>query len=140
MIGRTLSHYRILQKLGEGGMGEVFLAEDTSLKRTVALKVLPAEVAGDAMRFARFRREAETVAALSHPNIVTIFSIEESDGTNFLTMEHVEGESLDRSLPREGLPLAKIFDLAIPLADALAAAHEKGIIHRDLKPANIMVT
>ena len=140
LVGRTLSHYRILSKLGQGGMGEVFLAEDTELGRQVALKVLDAEVAADPERIERFRREAKAVAALNHPNIVTIHSIEESDGVRFLTMERVDGESLDRALPPEGLPLARLFELAIPLADALAAAHAQGIVHRDLKPANVMVT
>lgn len=139
MIGETLARYRIVDKLGEGGMGEVYLAEDTELDRKVALKMLPTEMAGDPERMERFRREAKAVAALNHPNIVTIYSIEESDGTQFLTMEHVEGESLDQMLPPTGMPLSKVFDIAIPLADALATAHERGIVHRDLKPANIMV-
>jgi len=139
MIGETLARYKIVDKLGEGGMGEVYLAEDSELDRKVALKMLPAEMAGDPERLERFRREAKAVAALNHPNIVTIYSIEESDGTQFLTMEHVEGESLDQMLPPTGMPLSKVFDIAIPLADALATAHERGIVHRDLKPANIMV-
>ncbi len=140
MIGTTLSHYRITAKLGEGGMGEVYLAEDTELDRRVAIKVLPSEVSEDEERLERFKREAKAVAALNHPNIVTIYSIEESGGRRFLIMELVEGEGLDRVLPPHGLPLAKVFDIAIPLADALAAAHEKGIVHRDLKPANVMIT
>ena len=139
MIGETLARYKVVDKLGEGGMGEVYLAEDTELDRKVALKMLPTEMAGDPERLERFRREAKAVAALNHPNIVTIYSIEESDGTQFLTMEHVEGESLDQMLPPTGLPLTRVFDIAIPLADALASAHERGIVHRDLKPANIMV-
>jgi TolB-like protein len=121
-------------------MGAVYLAEDTSLGRRIALKVLPAEVSSDAGRLARFEREAKAVAALNHPHIVTIHSVEESEGTRFLTMELIEGTSLDHALPPGGLPLAKVFDIGIALADALAAAHEKGIVHRDLKPANIMVT
>ena len=140
MIGETLSHYKILDKLGSGGMGEVFLAQDLDLDRKVALKVLPGEMAENPERLERFRREAKAVAALSHPNIVTIHSIEESDGHRFLTMELVDGESLDKLVGREGLPLERVFEIAIPLADALAAAHEKGIIHRDLKPANVMST
>jgi serine/threonine protein kinase len=139
MIGQKLSRYKITDKLGEGGMGEVYLAQDTELDRKVALKMLPAEMADDPERLERFRREAKAVAALNHPNIVTIYSIEESEGTRFLTMELVEGESLDRLLPPGGLPLSKVFDIAIPLADALAAAHERGIVHRDLKLANVMV-
>ena len=140
MIGRTLAHYRIVSKLGEGGMGEVFLAEDTELGRRVALKILAADVAADPERIERFRREAKAVAALNHPNIVTIHSIEESEGIRFLTMERVEGENLGRLIPADGFPLGRLFELAIPLADALAAAHACGIVHRDLKPANIMVT
>jgi len=138
--GQALSHYRLVERLGEGGMGVVYLAEDLKLKRTVALKILPPELASDPSRLERFRREAEAVAALNHPNIVVIHSIEESEGTHFLTMERVEGVSLDSILPKDGFPLARIFDLTIPLADALSAAHERGVIHRDLKPANVMVT
>ena len=139
MIGETLARYKIVDQLGVGGMGEVYLAEDTELDRKVALKMLPTEMAGDPERLERFRREAKAVAALNHPNIVTIYSIEESAGTQFLTMEHVDGESLDKMLPPNGMPLSKVFDIAVPLADALATAHERGIVHRDLKPANIMV-
>ncbi len=153
MIGSTLSHYNILAKLGEGGMGEVYLAEDTKLDRKVALKVLPAEFAGDPERLARFEREAKTVAALNHPNIVTIYSVEssepvqgpgskdESDSpSHFLTMELLEGETLDRHIPSGGLELPRLFELAIPIADALAEAHVQGITHRDLKPTNVMVS
>ncbi|MGB6336662.1 MAG: protein kinase [Thermoanaerobaculia bacterium] len=139
MIGRTLSHFRITAKLGQGGMGEVYLAEDTELDRKVALKILPQEMAEDPERLERFRREAKAVAALNHPNIVAIYSVEEAEDRRFLIMELVEGDSLDRVLPSDGLPLAKVFDIAIPMADALAFAHEKGIVHRDLKPANVMV-
>jgi len=147
MIGKTISHYRITSKLGEGGMGEVYLAEDTELGRQVALKVLPAEMAEDPERLERFRREAKAVAALNHPNIVTIYSIEtaplegEDEGeVRFLTMELVEGQSLDKIVPVGGMQLSRVFEIAIPLADALAAAHERGIVHRDLKPANVMVS
>jgi len=121
-------------------MGKVFVAEDTKLHRKVALKVLPAETASSAHRLARFQREAHAVAALNHPHIVTLFSVEETAGTHFLTMELVEGASLDQALAAGGLPLAKIFHVGMALADALAAAHEKGIVHRDLKPANVMLT
>jgi TolB-like protein/tetratricopeptide (TPR) repeat protein len=140
LIGSTLSQYRILEKLGEGGMGEVYLAEDTSLKRKVALKVLPAEMAADPERLARFKREAESVAALNHPNIVTIHSVEEVDGTHFLTMEWVDGQTLGELMSRGAMPLEKVFEMGVPIADALASAHEEGITHRDLKPANVMVT
>ena len=138
--GQTLSHYRLLSKIGEGGMGEVYLAEDTTLKRKVALKVLPASMADDPARLERFQREAEAIAALNHPNIVTIHSVEDHEGIRFLTMELVEGESLDRKVAPGGLPLAEVFDIGVAIADALAAAHDKGIVHRDLKPANVMVT
>ncbi len=140
MIGSTLAHYKITAKLGHGGMGEVYLAEDTRLKRKVALKVLSADVAGDADRLARFQREAETVAGLNHPNIVTLYSVESEEEVHFITMELVEGRTLDEIIAPEGLSLEKVFELAIPFADALSAAHERGIIHRDLKPANVMVT
>ena len=139
MIGRTLSHYRILSLLGSGGMGQVYLAEDTRLKRKVALKVLPAGLASDPTRLGRFQREAEALAALSHPNIVTIYSVEDADGVHFMTMEHIDGEPLSRLIPSEGIDLGRFFDLAVPLADAVAVAHERGIMHRDLKPANVMV-
>src|SRR5262245_18603650 len=121
-------------------MGAVFLAEDTTLHRKVALKVLPAEMASNAERLARFQREAQAVAALNHPHIVTIHSVEEAEGIHFITLELVEGDSLDHLPGSGGLPLAKVFDIGIALADALAAAHEKGIIHRDIKPANVMMT
>ena len=140
MIGQTLSHYKILDKLGEGGMGEVYLAEDTNLKRQVALKVLPADLASSQERLERFRREARAVAALNHPNIVTIYSVEEADGIHFLTMEHVEGQSLDHLIAPGGLQLDRFLEIAVSLAQAMAAAHAKGITHRDLKPANVMVT
>ena len=138
--GQHLGHYRILRLIGQGGMGAVFLAEDTKLHRKVALKVLPTEMASNADRLARFQREAQAVAALNHPHVVTIHSVEEEGGIHFLTMELVEGMSLNHAIPPGGLPLAKVFDIGIALADALAAAHEKGILHRDLKPANVMVT
>jgi len=121
-------------------MGEVYRATDTKLGREVALKLLPAEMARDSERLARFQREARSLAALNHPHIVTIFSVEEADGFHFLTMELVEGQSLDRLIPASGLPVGRILQIAEALAEALAAAHEKGIVHRDLKPANVMVT
>jgi serine/threonine protein kinase len=140
MIGRTLSHYRILEKLGSGGMGEVYLAEDTKLGRKVALKLLPPELAESEERRARFEREAKAVAALNHPNIVTLYSVEEAEGLHFLTMELVRGKPISQLVSKAGLPLARFFDIAIPLADAVAAAHQEGITHRDLKPDNVMVT
>ncbi|NIW24010.1 MAG: protein kinase, partial [Gammaproteobacteria bacterium] len=138
METRSLAHYQIREKLGEGGMGAVYLALDTRLGRDVALKVLPKELADDPDRRARFEREARAIAALKHPNIVTLYSVEEADGVVFITMEHVEGGTLVNDLEGDGLSLEKFFDLAIPIADALATAHGKGIVHRDIKPANIM--
>jgi TolB-like protein len=139
MIGQTIAHYRVTAKLGAGGMGEVYRATDSKLGRDVALKVLPAEMANDPQRLARFQREARAVAALNHPHIVTIYSVEEAGGVHFLTMELVEGQPLSRCIPGSGLQVAQLAEMAIALADALAAAHEKGIVHRDLKPANVMV-
>src|SRR5262245_27904616 len=138
--GQSVGHYRIVRQIGKGGMGAVFLAEDTRLHRKVALKVLPPEMGSDASHLERFRREAQAVAALNHPHIVTIYSVEEQDGTHFLTMELVDGVSLDHRLHPAELPMEQVFDIGIALADALAAVHEKGIIHRDLKPANVMLT
>ncbi len=148
VIGKTLGHYHVVDKLGEGGMGEVFRATDTKLGRAVALKVLPAEMARDPERLARFQREARAVAALNHPHIVTIYSVEEAEpstgsvqgGIHFLTMELVEGQSLAQLIPEGGFPVDRILSTGAALADALAAAHEKGIVHRDLKPANVMLT
>jgi TolB-like protein len=137
--GATLAHYEIVSLLGKGGMGEVWRARDTKLKREVALKVLPPEMAADPSRLHRFQTEAEAVARLNHPHIVTIFTIEEEDGIRFLTMECVEGVSLDKRLTPDGLPLEMVFHIGIAVADALAAAHEKQIVHRDLKPTNIVV-
>jgi len=140
LIGRTLSHYHITAAIGAGGMGEVYRANDTKLGRDVALKVLSAQMAHDPNRLARFQREARSVAALNHPHIVTIFSVEEAEGIHFLTMELVEGQSLERLIPAGGLHVERIVEIASALADALTAAHEKGIVHRDLKPANVMLT
>jgi serine/threonine protein kinase len=126
--------------LGAGGMGEVYRATDTKLAREIALKVLPPGMAGDPDRLARFQREARAVAALNHPNVVTVFSVEESDSVHFITMELVEGQPLDQLISANGLPAARIIEIAGAMAEALAAAHEKGIVHRDLKPANVMVT
>ncbi len=140
MIGKSLNHYKILAKLGSGGMGEVFEAEDTRLGRKVALKILPETLATDPTRRERFQREAKAIAALNHPNIVTIYSVEEAGKVHFLTMELIRGKPLSDSIPPHGLPLRDFLDLAIPLTDALAAAHHEGITHRDLKPENVLVT
>ncbi|HVR42357.1 MAG TPA: protein kinase [Thermoanaerobaculia bacterium] len=138
--GTHLGAYEIVAPLGKGGMGEVYRAHDPRLRRDIALKVLPEEVASSSERVARFEREARIVASLNHPNIVTLHSIEETAGTRFLTMELIEGRTLADLVTPGGLPLAQVLDLIIPLADALAAAHEKGVVHRDIKPTNVMVT
>ena len=137
--GSLLGPYEIVSALGEGGMGEVYKARDPRLHRLVALKLLPASATTDPERRERFEREAQAVAALNHPHIVTIYSVEQADGQFFLTMELVEGRSLAEVMPRGGLPLDRLLKIAIPVADAMAAAHHKGITHRDLKPANIML-
>jgi TolB-like protein/Tfp pilus assembly protein PilF len=138
--GTHLGTYEILSPLGAGGMGEVYRARDTRLGRDVAVKVLPEAMASSPDRLARFEREARTVAGLNHPNIVVLHSIEEEGGIRFLTMELVEGQSLDSLVTPGGLPLSRVLELSIRLADALVAAHERGVVHRDLKPGNVMVT
>ncbi len=138
--GTLVAHYRILSKLGQGGMGDVYLAEDTRLGRQVALKFLPPDLASDRERLLRFEREAKALAALNHPGIVTLHSLEQADGVHFLTMERVEGRTLDHTLGRGGLSIERFFEIAIPLAEAVGAAHARGITHRDLKPANVMLT
>ena len=138
--GQMLAHYRLERKIGEGGMGVVYVAEDTRLGRRVALKVLPAETAGDASRKARFEREARAIAALNHPNIVTLHSVEEDGGIGFLTMELVDGRRLTELLPKDGLDLRRILEFSLGIAEALVAAHQQGVVHRDLKPDNIMIT
>jgi serine/threonine protein kinase/Tfp pilus assembly protein PilF len=138
--GTRLGTYKILGLLGAGGMGEVYRARDLRLHRDIALKVLPRELANDPDRVARFEREARTVAGLNHPNIVVLFSVDDEDGVRFITMELVEGASLDEHIPAGGLPLARVLDVGIALSDALTAAHERGVVHRDLKPANVMLT
>ena len=135
-----LGPYEILAPLGAGGMGEVWRARDPRLGRDVAIKVLPDAVAASPERLARFEREARAVAALNHPNIVVLHSIEEAEGTRFLTMELVEGRELSALVAHGGLPAERLLELAVPLAEALVAAHAKGIVHRDLKPANVMLT
>jgi len=140
MIGRTLNHYRILEPLGSGGMGQVWLAQDTKLHRKVALKVLPAAVGASAERRSRFEREARAVAALNHPNIVTIYSVEEADGVHFITMELVAGKTLGAAIPASGMDLQSLLGAAIPLAEAVGAAHELGIVHRDIKPENVVLS
>jgi len=138
--GRRLGSYEILEPLGAGGMGEVYRARDTRLARDVAIKVLPADRLSDPARRARFEQEARAASQLNHPNIVTIHEIESADGIDFIVMELVRGRTLDALIPGPGMRLGEALRIAIPLADALAAAHTAGIVHRDLKPANIMVT
>jgi tetratricopeptide (TPR) repeat protein len=138
--GRTLCHYRLVDKIGEGGMGVVWRAVDTELNREVALKFLPDSLANQEDLMARFRREAKALAALNHPNIVTIHTVEEADGVRFLAMELIEGRTLAGYIPEGGMPIDRLTELAVSMADALGTAHRSGITHRDLKPANVMVT
>src|SRR5262245_41032586 len=140
MIGKTIAHYQILEKLGEGGMGVVYKARDTHLDRLVALKVLPPDKVADPERKRRFMQEAKAASALKHPNIITIHDIASENGIDFIVMEYVQGKTLDAMVPRKGLRLNDTLKLSIQMADALAKAHSAGIIHRDLKPTNVMVT
>jgi serine/threonine protein kinase len=140
MIGRTVSHYRIVGKLGVGGMGVVYDAEDQKLVRKVALKFLPDELAGDPDATRRFRREAQTIALLNHPQICTIYEVDEYESRTFIAMERLEGANLKTHMARKTLEMSEIIDIALQIAQALDAAHSKGVIHRDIKPGNIFVS
>ena len=140
MVGKTISHYKVLEKIGEGGMGEVYRATDTKLNRDVALKILPQQFASDAQRMGRFQREAEVLASLDHPNIGQIYGIEEAGQTKALVLQLIEGPTLAERIAQGPIPVEEALKIALQMAEGLEAAHEKGVIHRDLKPANIKIT
>jgi serine/threonine-protein kinase len=140
MIGESIAHYSVTEKIGSGGMGEVYRAKDSKLGRDVALKILPDVFSKDTQRMSRFQREAHLLASLNHPNIASIYGVEESNGRRCLVLELIEGEDLSVRLKSGPMPLEEGLEIARQVAEALEAAHEKGIIHRDLKPANVKIT
>ena len=140
MAGKTISHFKVLEKIGQGGMGEVYRAEDTNLSREVAIKVLPEQFTQDPQRLARFEREAKLLASLNHPNIAAIHSFEHSDDIHFLVLELVPGETLQERVAEGPVPLEEALEVCRQIAEGVEAAHERGVIHRDLKPANVKVT
>lgn len=140
LVGQVLGHYRILEKLGEGGMGVVYKARDTRLGRTVAIKLLSPDRIADPVRKNRFFQEARAASALNHPNIITVYDIASEGQPDYLVMEYVQGKTLERIITRKGLPVGETLHYSLQIADALTAAHASGIVHRDIKPSNVMVT